>query len=403
LIDHYDVVVVGSGIVGATTALALAKKTSLKIAIIDAHPLVQNWDPLQYDFRVSAISLASERIFKKIAVWQNIQKKRSSPYTHMYVWEEKNNAKIEFDARDVKVSALGNIIEDRVMRTALTEALQAEPKITLFSPLKLTTMQQTSEGINLVTADGKTIFTKLLVGADGAHSWVRQQAKIDLQVQDYAHTAIVATVKTTEPHQSTAWQCFLKTGPLAFLPLSDPHTSSIVWSTLPEHATQLLAQDDESFKKNLAEAFNHQLGSIIDVDTRYHYPLQMRHARNYVLPRIALVGDAAHTLHPLAGQGVNLGLMDAACLVDVITEAFKKQRDFASFMTLRKYERWRKGDNLAMLKMVGFLKYLFMSDKTIIQSLRSMGLNFTDRTSFLKNFFAQHALGYRKDLPEFAS
>lgn len=397
----YDIIIVGSGIVGATAAITLAKNTSLKIAIIDAQHISVNSPDQEFDHRVSAISQASQRIFKNLNVWEKMRAKRVSAYTHMHVWQELDAAKIDFDSAHVNADVLGFIIEDSVMRSSLYEAFSSYPHLHLHHAVALTTLREKSDCIELITADEQIYSAKLIIGADGANSWVRKQMDVALNTYEYGHTAIVATVKTQMPHEATARQRFLTTGPLAFLPLSEPHTASIVWSTTD--AEKLLALDDAEFKKTLSNAFEHRLGNITDVAKRYHFPLKMRHAKNYVKSRMALIGDAAHTIHPLAGQGVNLGLLDAACLTQVIIDTHKKQRDYASFITLRRYERWRKGDNLAMLKMVEVLKYLFMSDKSFIQLLRNVGLSVTDRYSFLKNFFTNYALGNQSDLPEIAS
>lgn len=393
-------VIVGGGIVGITAALGLAKKTALHIAIIDAQPFSEQWSETCFDHRVSAISLASQRIFKQLNVWDRVRAKRLTPYSRMVVWDELN-AKIEFDHKELHETALGFIVEDSVMRASLTEELNAQT-IQRLPGLKLSELNYFSNSLQLVTENGDTITTKLLLGADGANSWVRSNANIAIAEKNYNHTALVTTVQTALPHQNTAWQRFTKTGPVAFLPLTETNTSSIVWSTLPEEAENLLSQQDEVFKQSLYDAFDGKLGEIVAIGKRYHYPLKMRHAKQYVLPRIALLGDAAHTIHPLAGQGVNLGLLDAACLVEVIAHATHKKRDFASVDTLRKYERWRKGDNLLMLKMVEILKDLFMNDQPMVQSFRQMGLGITDRVSLLKRLFAHHALGNYSDLPVLA-
>ncbi len=390
---QYDIIIVGSGIVGATTALMLAKKTSLKVGIIEAANIKSN-------YRVSAISLAAKNIFKNLAVWELIQAKRISPYTKMHVWDAEGTGKIDFNCADVAEPVLGYIIEDNAIRTSLLEKFSAYANLEFLCPIKLISLHKKAEHIELITEDKKTFTAKLIIAADGAHSWVREQAGIQLKSWDYEHTAIVATVRTELPHQKTAWQRFLTTGPLAFLPLEDPQASSIVWSAIPTYAEQLLVLDDQAFQKVLADAFEHKLGAITAVDTRYHFPLKMRHAKEYVQAHLALIGDAAHTIHPLAGQGVNLGLLDAACLVEVIAQAINKKRDFSSLPTLRRYERERKSDNLVMLAMVEVLKNLFASEKTLLKNMRSIGLNFTNQVPFLKNFLVNYALGKRCTMPE---
>lgn len=395
--SNYDVIIVGSGTVGSLAALALAKDASLTIGILDSQSPSQSYST-KFDHRVSAISLYSERTFKKLKVWNKITQKRVTPYTHMHVWEELGKSKIDFDCRDINEHSLGYIIEDSVIRTSLHETFTEYPNIQFLHPIKLIGLQEKSDCIELLADDNRIFSAKLLIGADGANSWVRSAAQIELTTLDYHHTALVTTVKTSLPHQSTAWQRFLRDGPLAFLPLIDAHMSSIVWSTIPSHAEELLAMDSSTFCAALSDAFEKKLGCVLEADKRYHFPLHMRHVKNYVKDKIALIGDAAHTIHPLAGQGVNLGILDAIFLANTIQNALKKERQFYSLATLRIYERARKFDNLTMLKMVEFLKFLFTNDKTLFQSIRSLGLNFTDRTSFIKNFFVNYAVGNREDL-----
>lgn len=389
-------VVVGSGIVGATAALSLAKQTSLKIAVLDANSPVIYQQNEKYDFRVSAISLASKRIFENLQVWSAILAKRCSAYSHMQVWQDR--AEINFAAADVNEKMLGYIIEDNVMRQSLYEAFANYDNLHFLHPVKLSELQEKNDGIDLQTEHGN-ISAKLVIAADGANSWVREQINVSLKTWDYQHTAIVTTVKTELPHKATARQHFLRTGPLAFLPLQDQNSSSIVWSVPPAEADALLALSDEDFQKALSVAFDYKLGAVTAVERRYHFPLIMRHAKNYVQSRIALIGDAAHTIHPLAGQGVNLGLLDAASLSEVIADACQKNRDFSSLATLRRYERWRKGDNLAMLAMVEVMKRLFVNEHKAVRSIRQMGLNLTDQLGSLKNILASYALGKRSDLP----
>lgn len=390
---NYDIIIVGSGIVGATAALALAKNPALKIAVIEAKTLSIQFQKEKYDYRVSAISLGSKKIFQEIDVWEAIQHKRVSSYKQMHVWDAETNSDIHFNCAEVNEDSLGYIIEDSVMRSSLLEKMATHSNIHFLSPLQLISLQEKLDAIELLTDDQKILSTKLLVAADGANSWVRDQVKIELKTWDYHHTAIVTTVKTEFSHQQTAWQRFLPTGPLAFLPLLDEQHCSIVWSAKPDDAEKLLAMNDEDFSHELESAFQKKLGKIISIDKRFSFPLRMRHAKNYVKERIALIGDAAHTIHPLAGQGVNLGLQDAAALSNVILDSIKKHRDFPSFYNLRRYERARKSNNVAMLMMVEFLKNLFGSEKRYMQHIRSIGLNTTNKIGLLKNFFVAYALG----------
>lgn len=398
----YDVIIVGSGIVGAATALGLARQTSLKIAVIEAKLPSGSSDVTSYDHRVSAISLASKHILQNLQSWDSIKAKRISTYTRMHVWDAKGSGEIDFDSQFLGEAALGYIIEDRVIRQSLHEQFSLYPNIEFLCPLKLAGLHEKTDHIELVTEDKKILTTKLLIAADGADSWVRTQAQIELTNKDYEHTAIVASVTTTLPHQATARQRFLSTGPLAFLPFQDPYHCSIVWSATHDYAKQLLALDDDAFSERLAKEFAHQLGDVVNVSKRHSFPLRMRHVKNYVRSRMALVGDAAHTVHPLAGQGVNLGLLDAAALVDVIVDAQNKQRDFSSLATLRKYERWRKGDVVAMLCMVSGLKQLFGSEREVLQTLRTKGLAWVNEMTWVKNLFANYAVGKREGLPRMA-
>lgn len=407
----YDIVIVGGGIVGATAALALAKNTALTILVVEANapPVYQKKEA--YDYRVSAISLAAKNIFKQLDVWEAIQAKRISLYRQMQVWDAMGQGEIHFDCAELHATALGYIIEDNVIRTSLLEKFSLYQTIHFLSSTKLVSLCVTDNAVKLITADQQVLHAQLVIAADGANSWVREQAGIELKSWDYEQTALVATVRTELMHQATARQRFLTTGPLAFLPLSDPNLCSIVWSTSHAEAKNLLALDRKEFCRVLAEAFGYRLGKIDFPLSHSHlqgnnnvfsFPLRMRHAKKYVKSSIVLIGDAAHTIHPLAGQGVNLGLLDAACLAEVVTAALEKQRHFFSLATLRRYERWRKGDTLLMLAMVEGLKHLFASKNHAIKNIRNAGLSVTNKTMFIKKFFANYALGKRGDLPKLA-
>ncbi len=395
----YDIIIVGSGVVGAATALALARETALKIAVIEAK-LPHQLDMNQYDYRVSALSLASKAILQNLNCWDAITSKRFSAYRQMHVWDATGSGIIHFDSQSLGESVLGYIIEDSVIRKSLHEQFQCYPSIDFLCPVAIVSLQEKENHIELMTQDKTILTTKLLIGADGADSWVRANAHIEVTDVDYAHTAIVASVTTTLPNQSTAWQRFLPTGPLAFLPFANPHHCSIVWSAEHAYAKELLTLDDMAFCQHVSDAFAYKLGEITSVSLRHSFALRRRHVKQYVRSRLALIGDAAHTIHPLAGQGVNLGLVDAAALSEVIIDADKKNRDFSSLATLRRYERWRKGDVVAMLALVSGLKRLFANEHEAVKKARTLGLAWVNDLPVVKNLLASYALGKRGDLPK---
>lgn len=399
----YDIAIVGGGVVGLTFALALAKHTSLSILILESQTTSTAWAPEDdYHPRVSAISLASQRIFQAINIWDDIKARRISPFNAIQVWEEAGPGKIQFNARDIAETNLGFIIENDVMLAALEENLKKYPQIVNIKSVHLSEFNETTNYIELKTQTNEIYHSKLVVGADGGQSWVRKQADISVNNLDYEQLAIVATLTTSQPHLQTARQVFLGTGPLAFLPLKDPHTTSIVWSLPNEEAKNKLALEDAEFCRQLAVAFDYKLGDVVTIGKRYQFPLRKQEAKHYIHSRVALIGDAAHIVHPLAGQGVNIGLLDAASLFEVINNAIKDNRDFASIHTLRRYERWRKADNASLLSGVHAIKEMFASNKVIIKGGRSLGLTLINKMQSIKNIFTRHAVGKRADLPMLA-
>lgn len=398
--SDYDMVIAGGGMVGAALACALGG-SELRIAVLEGVP-PPAWQPdSEMDVRVSAITRASQRIFAAIGVWEAIESSRVSPFREMEVWDAGGPGRIHFDSADIGESLLGWIIENRVIQTALWERMKTLTHVDLLCPASLDSADFEGPGIRLRLEDGRELATRLLVGADGANSRVRQLANIAAGGWGYGQTSVVATVGTELPHRETAWQRFLPTGPLAFLPLCDAR-SSIVWTTTPEQAEHLLTLDDELFGWELAEAFGWRLGRITQAGPRGGFPLRLQHAHAYVRPGIALIGDAAHVVHPLAGQGVNLGLLDAAALAEVLLDARVRGQDPASFKALRRYERWRKGDNLLMLGVLDGFKRLFGTDLAPVRWLRNIGLNLTDTATPVKNLIAHRAMGLAGDLPRLA-
>lgn len=365
-------------------ALALSKNPALNIAVLDKSTSSSH-------ARVSAIALGSKHFLDEFGLWESLA---ASPYLKMYVWDQNSKGKIEFNCSDLSQPALGFIVEDNLIRNALLKKVKEKNNIELFAPITLESIRLENQCLLKTTSN---LFScQLIIGADGAQSWVREHVGIKNHVTDYQHKAITATVNTQLAHQNTAWQCFTPSGPLAFLPLNDPHQCSIVWSTNNEYADELLALDDEQFQKKLTDVFKDKLGAIIQSGPRTAFPLKMHHAKNYVLPHVALAGDAAHSLHPLAGQGVNLGLQDVSCLTTIILSALEKKRDYSSLPILRKYERARRSENTIMLSTVDGLKSLFASEKKWVGLMRGAGLNFINKTSFVKNFIMRHAMSYER-------
>lgn len=397
----YDLIIAGGGMVGAALADALGE-TDLRIALLEGALPDRIRPTVEPDIRVSAIHRASQRIFAAIGAWDGMTAWRVSPFRDMRVWDAAGFGQIHFDSADLGEPLLGWIIENRVIQYALLERARQLSAVALLCPATLDTAQPLAEnGWRVQLSDGRELTTRLLVGADGAQSKVRDLADIAASGWNYDQKAVVGHVRTAEPHQETAWQRFLPTGPLAFLPLHDGRCS-IVWSTTPEQAEALLALNESAFAEALADAFDRRLGSIIEVGPRGAFPLRRQHAQAYVKPGLALIGDAAHVVHPLAGQGVNLGLLDAATLAEVILDALNAGQDFASFKTLRRYERWRKGDNLLMLGVMDGFKRLFGNPLLPVRLLRNVGLNLTDTVGPLKNLIARRAMGLEGDLPRLA-
>lgn len=401
-----DLIIVGAGMVGSTLALAL-QECGLNIRLIDAGPLEPQTfaasDP--FEPRVSALSTASQRILERLGAWPGIVRRRASPYSDMRVWDGSGTGQIHFSAASVHAEMLGHIVENRVVQDALLEALKARGSVELIAGARLERLRQDEAGWHLTLADGQQLHSGLLVAADGANSAVRRLAGCETREWDYLHHAIVTSVRCAEPHQRTAWQRFTDDGPLAFLPLQrdgDEHWCSIVWSATEAEAKRLMAQDDEDFRQALGRAFEHRLGKVLEVDPRLCIPLRQRHAKRYVQSGLALIGDAAHTIHPLAGQGVNLGLLDAAVLAEVLLAALKRGMPPGDLRVLARFERRRMPHNLAMMAAMESFERLFQADNLPLRWLRNTGLKGVEALPQAKALFVRQALGLTGDLPELA-
>lgn len=397
---HFDVIVVGGGMVGAALARACAGK-GLAIAVIETRAPRRDWPAGEIDLRVSALSRASQRILERLGAWERILTLGANPYRKMCVWDALGGGTVHFDAATLGQPDLGHIVENRVIQLALWETLEASPEISLICPAAITDLSLGEEGARLRLGDGRSLQGRLLVAADGRDSLVRERVGIETEGRDYGQRAIVANVRPRDWHQETAWQRFLPTGPLALLPLADGRCS-LVWSATESRAAELLAMDDGAFSAALTDASESRLGALRVDGPRAAFSLRLQHAKEYVRPGLALIGDAAHAVHPLAGQGVNLGFLDAAELAAALELALEQGRDIAGLWTLRRYERARRGDNAAMLTAMDLIARAFGNEIAPLATLRSLGLGLTDRIAPLKHLFMERALGVSGTLPPLA-
>ncbi|UJF22778.1 FAD-dependent oxidoreductase [Shewanella sp. OMA3-2] len=393
----FDVAIVGGGMVGLATAIGLAE-ANLNVVVIDASSTqAPSGEP---KLRVSAINKASQQLLTNLGAWQYLDHSRVSPYQKMQVWDKDGMGKIEFDAHAISENHLGAIIENDAISFALAKRVSELSNITHIEQQKLQRIAFGEREAWLTLENGDNMSAALVIGADGANSWVRQQCQIPLTFWDYGHHAIVATVRTELSHDATARQAFLPDGPLAMLPLYDDNLCSIVWSTSPQHAEQLLAADDNTFGKALTAALDSRLGVCEVVSERHAFPLRMRYARHFARHRLVLAGDAAHTIHPLAGQGVNLGFLDAASIIQTVAELHEQGKDIGDYRHLRALERWRKADAMEMIATMEGFKRLFAGRNPLKKAIRDIGLSLVDNVAGLKTVFIRQAMGNKMTLPK---
>ncbi|RKR07347.1 2-octaprenyl-3-methyl-6-methoxy-1,4-benzoquinol hydroxylase [Kushneria sinocarnis] len=397
----FDVVVVGGGLVGASQALCLAE-AGMTVALVEAGRLGGDWQEDRVDPRVSAITPASQALFASLGVWSAMVERRVSPYQYMTVWEAEGTGRISFAADALGMPALGHIVENGVILAALAERLHDHPAVTLFEQCTPQAVSRDAGETTVVLTDGRQPSGRVVVAADGANSTLRELAGIRRREFATGQRAIVTTVHHRHDHRASARQCFLPTGPLAFLPLAlegGRQYSSIVWSCHADEAWRLMALDDAAFSAALAEAFELPADDIVAIETRHDFPLVQHHARRYVADGIVLVGDAAHRLHPLAGQGVNLGLLDVAVLTEELERARRRGAPLSDERVLARYTRRRRGDNAAMLMLMDAFRVGFGSRLPVVRLLRNRGLSLADAGGPLKDLMMRQAMGERSDLP----
>ena len=397
-LDRFDIVVVGGGMVGATMASLLAGE-NLRVALVDRGDLQSRpvADGQGFDARVSALTPHSCELLRQLGVWPGVEAQRICPYQAMHVWDAEGTGSISFNASDIDQLELGTIVENSAVLAALYQRLSAIDNLNLLPGQSITRLERASNRALLYTENGDCLQTDLVIAADGANSPIREMAGFRTREWDYNHKALVTTVVTELDHEFCARQRFLDSGPLAFLPLSgdgsEQRHCSIVWSLLPELADEIMALDDEAFCRRLGAAFEWRLGEVRSCDRRFSFPLRQRHAVDYVQDNIVLIGDAAHSIHPLAGQGVNLGLLDAAALAQELKRGCASKRLVNDSKVLQRYQRARIGHNLGMMWVMEGFKHLFADQALPVRWLRNVGLSSADKISVVKNQFARRAMG----------
>ena len=393
-----ELLIVGGGVVGGSMAL-LAASNGIECILVERNRVTATKTPAQ-DARVLALTPASRKILSVVRAWQQLAEEPGL-FKRMHVWDENGNGNLYFDSADIGQATLAYTVRQNVLVSALESVREGLSGVTVCAGAEPVSLSDDHRAIRVKLSDGRELSAKLLIAADGTGSKIRQLAGMDYAVRQYGQTAVASIVRTAVGHGQIARQRFLTDGPLAFLPLADQHRCGVVWSTTPAQAAGLLAMDKAAFQQALADAFEHTLGAISDIGVRQSFPLQRAQARRYCSDRIALVGDAAHCVHPLAGLGANLGLLDVASLFQVISEAGMRGRDPGSTAVLRKYERWRKGENFMVMMALESLKYLFENQTLPVPPLRNAGMGLYNSFQALKNFTMRRATGLDGDLPDF--
>jgi 2-octaprenylphenol hydroxylase len=395
---QFEIAIVGAGITGLMIAALLARSANrdrLRITVIDAAQRPTHSASDDIALRVSAIATGSAELLDSVDAWESVAATRIGPYDRMRVWDEIGSVEsattLRFDAADFAVPQLGFIVENNLLQHALLEQLDATDTRLCFE-YSLSSIERRVGGTRLEFANSKVLDADLVIGADGARSFVRENMGIETNDWPYDQTAIVTHLRPQQSHRNTAWQRFLRTGPLGMLPLPDGRIS-VVWTTTEALAEHAMSVDDTELGQMLTEASDHVLGKLTVEGARGAFPLCARHAQKYVVPGVALIGDAAHAVHPLAGQGANLGLQDAASLAAVINDAIAKGEHPGDQPVLRRFERSRKGANATMLHFITGLNGLFATDSALVGELRAIGMRLFNQSGPFREHAVKVALG----------
>jgi len=393
--EHVDLIIVGGGMVGLAAACAL-KDSGMRVVVVErAEPAVRK--SLDRDCRVSAIVLGNVRILQGMGVWDHIAD--TGPMHSMRIWDDQQAGGIRFDASEINEEALGYLVENSKLQAGLLKVFHQHDSLEYCCPAAIESVTWHAEHVEVTLDDGRGFSTPLIVGADGAHSWLRSQAEIGVYSCDYGQKGIVATVRPQMNHHGVAYQRFLPTGPLAMLPMSDG-LCSIVWSAEDAEADRLMALDDLAFLEDLNLTFGPVLGRLEEVGDRAAFPLVARLARHLVRPRLALIGDAAHTIHPLAGLGVNLGLRDAMVLAQEIVDARRFKEDWGEMDVLNRYMKQRLPDVLSILGSMGAFHELFTHNFPGLPELRGLGMRLVGNSGPIKQLLMKNSTGLNLPVPK---
>ena len=404
----YDLIIIGGGLVGASLACALSE-SSLRIAIIEAFPFKSDDSEYQpaFDARSVALSYTSKQVFEGMGLWSSINTLGVAPIKKIHISDRGHAGITRLNAEDENVEALGYVVETRVIGKALFKALNKQKNVTLIAPAKLKNFELSLDSASAIiehNGESKTLTAKLLVAADGGDSVVRRLSGVRIKQRNYEQSAVIANVATDQPHNNRAFERFTDSGPLALLPMAatenEANRYSLVWTINSSEQVDMMSWDDETFLTKLKERFGERAGQFINVSPRHVYPLSLMRAKEHVRERLAIIGNAAHSLHPVAGQGFNLGLRDVAALSQVIIDADRNgNKDIGLLTTLQTYADWRRRDHIQTAMATDSLVRIFSNNFLPLAALRNLGLLVVDIVPPLKKVFARHAMGFVGKLP----